>query len=146
MREKEFDINNNILHFVYRDSDYLIDLDQLEMMSLFQNCVIFVECGKVIRVPSYCFDIMELTLKLLDNPNYMVCGKKHIINMQHIKSQYIESYKDGEGYSNQYTVELTFINGRKEGILVNSWREAERLYHDIDDKLIEIRSNQATCT
>ncbi len=145
MREREFDINNNILHFIHNDSDYLIDLDLLEQIHLYKNCVVFIEYGKFKLIPDYCFDVGELVLKVLENPNYIVCGKKHVINVQHIKSQHIESYKNGEGYSNQHSLVLTFNNGRKEGILLNSWREAERLYHEIDYKLIEIRSQQATC-
>ena len=144
MQEKGFEISNNILHFKHNYCDYLIDLDLLEMMSLYKDCVIFVEYGKVKRVPSIIFNLVDLTIALLDNPNFMVCGSKHIINMQHVKCQHIEDYKNGEGYSNQHTIVLTFTNGRKEGILLNSWREAEKLYHQIDDKLSDIKSNQAT--
>lgn len=146
MQGKGFEIGNNrILHFIHNDSDYLIDLHQLEMISLYKDLIIFVEYGKVKRVSSDCFDVSELMFKLLDNPNFMLCGSKHIINIQHVKSQHIESYKNGEGFSNQHTLVLTFTNGRKEGILLNSWRDAERLYHQIDDKLADLRSNQATC-
>ena len=142
MQEKGFDINNNILHFIHNDSDYLINLDLLEMMSLYKDSIIFVEYGKVKMVPSIIFNLVDLTVELLDNPNFMVCGRNHIINMKYVKSQNIESYKNGEGYSDQHTLVLTFNNGRKEGVHLNSWREAERLYHQIDDKLCEIKGNQ----
>ena len=141
MQEKNFNIKNNILNFVYNNTDYSINLDQLEQVHLYKNCVVFISNGKVNLIPDYCFNINELTFKLLDNSNYMVCGKKHIINMQFVKSAYIESFKS----SDQHEVILTFTNGRKEGILLNSWREAERLYHEIDDKLAEIKNNQASC-
>ena len=111
------------------------------MYAGYKNCIIFVEYGKVKRVPSDCFDVYELMFKLLDNSNYMICGSKHIINMKYVKSQNIESYKNGEGYSDKHTLVLTFNNGRKEGVHLNSWREAEKLYHQIDDKLCEIKSN-----
>lgn len=141
MQEKVFEINNNRLNFVHNNRDYSIDLNELEQVHLYKNCVVFISNGKVNLIPDYCFNINELTFKLLDNSNYMVCGKKHIINMQFVKSAYIESFKS----SDQHEVILTFTNGRKEGIFLNSWREAERLYHEIDDKLAEIKNNQASC-
>ena len=142
MQEEGFEINNNILHFIHNDSDYLIDLDLLEMISLYKNCVIFVECGKVIRVPSIIFNLSELTIDLLDFSNYMVCDSRHIINMKHIISVHIESLNDEEDCSKQHIVVLTFKNGTKENIVMNSWIGAEKLYHSIDDSLIELKINQ----
>ena len=93
MREKEFEIENDILHFVHNDSDMLIDLTQLETMRLYENIVVFVDDGKVKSFPHSCFDIKELVFQLLDNPNFMVCGRRHLVNMNLVKSIYIERDK-----------------------------------------------------
>ena len=141
MQEKVFEINNNRLNFVHNNRDYSIDLNELEQVHMYKNCVVFVSNGKVDLISDYRFNISDLTFELLNNSNFMVCGKKHIINMLFVKSAYIESFKS----SNQHEVILTFANGRKEGIVLNSWREAEMLYHQIDGKLEEIASNQVYC-
>ncbi len=145
MQQKGFEINNNILHFVYKDSDYLIDLDQLEVMYVHLNYVVFVENGKVKTVPSSCFDIRLLTYALLDNPNFMVCGRGNIVNLGLVQSVHIVRLNDEKGLSDKYNVMLIFENRTKKEITLNSWREAERLYHQIDDKLCDIKSQQATC-
>jgi hypothetical protein len=141
MREKEFDINNNILHFMHNDSDYLIDLDQLEVMFIHLDSVVFVENGKVKTVSSSCFDLRLLTYALLDNPNYMVCGRGNIVNLGLVQSVHIVRLNDERGLLDKYNVMLIFNNRTKKEITLNSWREAERLYHQIDDKLCDIKSN-----
>lgn len=150
MQESNFTIENDILHFVYKGSDMLIDLTQLETMSLYQNLVVFVDNGKVKSFPHSCFDLRELTFQLMDNPNFMVCGRRLVVNMNLVKSIYIERdkdsiverYEDGLGISDKHNVVLTFVNERREYIRTNSWREAERLYHDIDEKLTDLRNAQ----
>ena len=141
MQEKGFDINNNILHFIHNDSDYLINLDLIEIISLYKDLIIFVEYGKVKRVPSDCFDITELTLELINNHNYMVCEKKYIVNLKLIDYVYIGRSPITDIFDQQNVI-LKFKGGRTDSIETNSWREAERLYHQIDDKLIEIKGNQ----
>ena len=141
MQEKGFEINNNILHFIHNDSDYLINLDLLEMMRLYKDSIIFVEYGKVKRVPSSCFDIRLLTYALLENPNYMVCGRGNIVNLGVVQSVHIVRPNYEKGLSDKYNVMLIFNNRTKKEITLNSWREAERLYHQIDDKLCDIKSN-----
>ena len=141
MQEKGFEINNNILHFKHNYSDWLIDLDLLETISLYKDLIIFVEYGKVKTVPSSCFDIRLLTYALLDNPNYMVCGRGNIVNIGLVKSVHIVRLNDEKGLSDKYNVLLIFNNRTKKEITLNSWREAERLYHQIDDKLCDIKSN-----
>ena len=141
MQEEFFEINNNILHFVYKDSDYLIDLDLLEVVYIHLNSVVFVEYGKVKTVPSSCFNIRLLTYALLDNPNFMVCGRGNIVNLGLVQSVHIVRLNDEKGLSDKYNVMLIFNNRTKKEITLNSWREAERLYHQIDDKLIEIKTN-----
>lgn len=145
MQEKKFNINNNVLSFIHNNRNYSFDLEELEQIHLYKNCIVFIVNSKFNLIPDSSLDYADLILKVLENPNFMCCGKKHVVNLKHVKSQYIESYRNGEGYSNQHSLVLTFNNGRKEGILLNSWREAERLYHQIDDKLIEIKSNLAIC-
>ena len=73
--------------------------------------------------------------ELLDNPNFMVCGSKQIINMKHVKSQHIVTN------SSQDSLILVFDNGEQVCIDLKSWREAEKLYHEIDDKLIKIKTD-----
>lgn len=141
MQEEFFEINNDILHFIYKDSDFLIDLNQLEVMYVHLNYVVFVENGKVKTVPSSCFDIRLLTYALLDNPNFMVCGRGNIVNIGLVQSVHIVRLNDEQGLSDKYNVMLIFENRTKKEITLNSWREAERLYHEIDDKLVEIKSN-----
>lgn len=145
MQEKGFEINNNILHFKHNYSDWLIDLDLLETISLYKDLIIFVEYGKVKTVPSSCFDIRLLTYALLDNANFMVCGRGNIVNIGLVQSVHIVRENDENGLSNKYNVMLIFKNRTKKEISLNSWREAERLYHEIDDKLCDIKSQQATC-
>jgi len=145
MQEEFFEINNNILHFVHNDSDYLIDLDQLEVMYLHLNYVVFVENGKVKTVPSSCFNIRLLTYALLDNPNFMVCGRGNIVNLGLVQSVHIVRLNDEKGLLDKYNVMLIFENRTKKEITLNSWREAERLYHQIDDKISDIKTNQLTC-
>ena len=142
MQEKGFEINNNILHFVHNDSDYLIDLDLLEMLFLFQDHVVFVEYGKVKSVPSEIFNLVNLTVELLKNNNYMVCGSNHVINLNLVDSAHIIRQNDEKGLSEKYNLLLIFNNRTKKEISFNSWREAERWYHKIDDKLIEIKGKQ----
>ena len=141
MQEKGFEISNNILHFKHNYSDWLIDLDQLEVMSLYKDSIIFVEYGKVKTVSSSCFDLRLLTYALLDNPNFMVCGRGDIINLGLVQSVHIVRLNDEKGLSDKYNVMLIFNNRTKKEITLNSWREAERLYHQIDDKLCDIKSN-----
>ncbi len=141
MQEKFFEINNNILHFIHNNSDYLIDLNQLEVMYVHLDYVVFVEYGKVKSVPSSCFDIRLLTYALLDNPNFMVCGRGHIVNLGLVQSVHIVRLNEEQGLSDKYNVMLIFNNRTKKEITLNSWREAERLYHQIDDKLIDIKGN-----
>jgi len=145
MQEEFFEINNNILHFVHNDSDYLIDLDQLEVMYLHLNYVVFVENGKVKTVPSSCFNIRLITFSLLDNPNFMVCGRGNIVNLGLVQSVHIVRLNDEKGLLDKYNVMLIFENRTKKEITLNSWREAERLYHQIDDKISDIKTNQLTC-
>ena len=141
MQEKFFEINNNILHFIYRDSDYLIDLDQLEVMYVYLDKVVFVEYGKVKIVSSSCFDIRLLTYALLDNPNFMVCGRGNIINLGLVQAVHIVRLNNEQGLTDKYNIMLIFENRTKKEITLNSWREAEKLYHEIDDKLIELKTN-----
>ena len=141
MQEKGFEISNNILHFIHNDSDYLINLDLLETLYLYQDQVVFVEYGKVKSVPSEIFDITELAVELLRNHNYMVCGSKHVVNLNLVNSVHIVRQNDEKGLSDKYNLMLIFNNRTKKEITLNSWREAEKLYHQIDDKLIEIKTN-----
>ena len=141
MQDKFFHINNNILHFVYQDSDYLIDLDLVETLYLYQDQVVFVEYGKVKSVPSEIFNITELAVELLRNHNYMVCGSNHVVNLNLVNSVHIVRQNDEKGLSDKYNLMLIFNNRTKKEITLNSWREAEKLYHQIDDKLIEIKTN-----
>lgn len=142
MQEKGFEINNNILHFVHNSSDYLINLDLLETMSLFQDQVVFVENGKIKSVPSSIFNITELAVKILKNFNFMVCGSNHVVNLGLVQSAHIIRQNDERGLLNKYNIVLIFNNRTKKEITFNSWREAERFYHKIDNKLIEIKSNK----
>lgn len=142
MQQKNFNIKNNILNFVYNNTDYSINLDQLEQVHLYRNNIVFISVGNVKLIPDDCLDFGELILKLLDNPNFIVCGEKYVVNLKFVKSAHIESFKNGDGYSDLHNVVLVYKNGREGSILANSWREAERLYHEIDGKLEEIASNQ----
>lgn len=64
------------------------------------------------------------------------------IYIERDKDSIVERYEDGLGISDKHNVVLTFVNERREYIRTNSWREAERLYHDIDEKLTDLRNAQ----
>ena len=73
----------------------------------------------------------------------MVCGRKHIVNLNRIKSVHIcEKFNSPKDFSAQHYVVLTFNSNREQDIKTNTWNEAEKLYHEIDDKLCEIKGNQ----
>jgi len=82
---------------------------------------------------------------LLDNPNFMVCGRGNIVNLGLVQSVHIVRLNDEKGLLDKYNVMLIFENRTKKEITLNSWREAERLYHQIDDKISDIKTNQLTC-
>ena len=143
MRKPEINIENNILHFIHNDSDYLIDLDQLESVYFYKDCVCFYEDRKKM-VRSTDFDVQELANLLLKEPNFMQCDGFHIVNLKLVQSHYIEKYGDVQGKEKNNVV-IKFQSGREESITLNSWLKAEKLYHKIDEQLCKVKYVQQLC-
>lgn len=135
-RKQDISIENNILHFVYNDSDYLVDLDQLEMVYLFKDCLCFYE-NKRIMIKVEKDEISKILTLILKQPNFIKCDFNRIVNTNLIEHIHIEAHKGTIGFQGKHGFVLTFKRGRTEEITVDSFAKAEKLYHEIDNKIYE---------
>ena len=55
--------------------------------------------------------------------------------------QQLEKYGDVQGKEKNNVV-IKFQSGREESITLNSWLQAEKLYHKIDEQLCKVKYSQ----
>ena len=129
-------IKKNVLHFVYNDKDISIDLNQLEMVYIYNGCACFYENGQRIDVKDVPIELLEIVMK---NSNFLKCGHYHLINIMLVDSVDLEWFDKKQDWDEKYCVIIKFKNGAKEEITLNSWIKANNLYSKIYDKLFDIK-------
>ena len=136
MYKNNIRVDKNVLYFVYNDRNVSIDLNQLEMVYIYNGCACFYENGQRIDVKDVPIELLEIVIK---NCNFLKCGHHHLINLSLVDSVGIETYKK-EDCVNKYYVVVKFKNGTKEDIISTySWIKANTLYTRVYEKWSKIR-------